>query len=151
MSNICFLHGNEVYLLDQRWHTGHMAIRRTDPVARRLETLGMSRTSAELLSQRGTFLQLPAGTTLCTEGERGLEAFMLVDGEAHVRGRAADVTVGPGSVIGELATLDPRRTRNADVVAETDVSVLVFDVRTYRSLADEADLHARLAPERAAA
>lgn len=128
-----------------------MAIRRTDPVARRLETLGMSRAAAEQLSQRGTLLQLRAGTTLCTEGERGLEAFLLVDGEAHVRGRATDVTVGPGSVIGELATLDPRRTRNADVVAETDISVLVFDVRTFRSLADQAELHAQLAPERTAA
>ena len=128
-----------------------MAIRRTDPVARQLETLGMSRPSAELLSQRGTFLQLPAGTTLCTEGERGLEAFLLIDGEAHVHGRSADVTVGPGSVIGELATLDPRRTRNATVVAGTDIDVLVFDVRTFRSLADQAELHARLAPERAAA
>jgi CRP-like cAMP-binding protein len=128
-----------------------MAIRRIDPVARQLEALGMPRTSAELLSQRGTFLQLSAGTTLCTEGERGLEAFLLIDGDAQVLRRDEVITVGPGSVIGELATLDPRRTRNATVVAGTDVEVLVFDVRTFRSLADQADLQARLAPERVAA
>jgi CRP-like cAMP-binding protein len=128
-----------------------MALRRTDPIARQLEVLGVPRDAAELLSQRGTFLQLPAGTTLCTEGERGLEAFLLVDGEANVVLSGDVIPVGPGSVIGELATLDPRRTRNANVVAATDVDVLVFDVRTFRSLAEQADLHARLVPERAAA
>lgn len=111
----------------------------------------MSRASAALLSRNGTLLDLRAGTTLCTEGERGLEAFLVLDGEADVLTRDGVVKVGPGAVIGELATLDPSRTRNATVVAHTDVVVLVFDVRTFRSLAAKADLRTHLAPERAAA
>ena len=55
------------------------------------------------------------------------------------------------AIIGELATLDPHRTRNATVVARTPLRVLVYDVVTYRSLAEHADLRERLTPYRAAA
>jgi CRP-like cAMP-binding protein len=61
------------------------------------------------------------------------------------------VTVGAGDVVGELATLDPHRTRNATVVAAGPIEVLVYDVATYRSLAQVDDLRSRLAPARVAA
>ena len=54
-------------------------------------------------------------------------------------------------MVGELATLDPHRTRNATVVAAGPIEVLVFDVATYRALARLDDLRSRLAPERVAA
>ncbi len=90
------------------------------------------------------------GTVLCRAGERGTQAFLLLEGEAQVEAGDAVITVGPGEVIGELATLDFRRTRNATVTTTTAVRVLVFDVGTYRFLADQDDLRARLAPDRAA-
>jgi CRP-like cAMP-binding protein len=99
----------------------------------------------------GTLVSLPAGTVLCREGERGMQAFLLLEGTADVRLTDHVVTVGPGEVIGELATLDWTRTRNATVVAATEVLVLVFDAGTYRSLARDEALRHRLAPERAAA
>lgn len=128
-----------------------MVIRHHDSIADRLETLGLTRRAASRLSHSGTLLDLGAGTTLCHEGERGTQAFLLIDGQAEVLTPAETVAVGPGAVVGELATLDPHRTRNATVVATTPLRVLVFDVRTYRSLAERDDLRARLAPERSAA
>ena len=61
------------------------------------------------------------GETLCREGELGDVLFVLLTGEVAVLRRDGDVdrTVaieGPGSVIGELAVLDPAP-RNATIVA----------------------------------
>ena len=125
--------------------------RRLDPIAERLRSFGFDRTAADQLSRRGTFTRLPAGTVLCREGERGLEAFLLLEGVAEVQLTEGTVRIGPGDVVGELATLDRSRTRNATVVAASDVTVLVYDVRTFCSLADEEGLRSHLRPERAAA
>lgn len=128
-----------------------MLTRRPDPIVTRLETLGFSRAAATRLSHRGTVVDLGAGTTLCRAGERGTQAFLLLGGEAVVQTDDTEITVSPGAAIGELATLDPHRVRNATVRTTTPVRVLVFDVTTYRSLAEQADLRPRLAPKRAAA
>ena len=128
-----------------------MIPRRRDPIAVRLEELGLNRAAASRLSRSGTVIDMCPGTVLCRAGERGTQAFLLITGEAEVRTTDAVIPVGPGAVIGELATLDPHRTRNATVTTTTSVRVLVFDVSTYRFLADQEDLRARLAPDRAAA
>jgi CRP-like cAMP-binding protein len=128
-----------------------MRSHRNDPVAHELVSLGFERDAAIRLSFGGTLLDLPAGTTLCREGEPGLEAFLLLDGEASVLVGGNVVTLGAGDIVGELAALDATRTRNATVVAATDLRLLVFDVRTFRTLAAADELRARLLPERAAA
>jgi CRP-like cAMP-binding protein len=128
-----------------------MFFRRHDPIVDRLAALGVSAAAAERLSLAGTLLDLADGTKLCTEGERGTQAFLLLDGEVDVVAADRQVRVGPGEVVGELATLDRTRNRNATVVAAGPVSVLVFDVGTFRSLAGDDDLHALLVPERVAA
>lgn len=129
-----------------------MIVRR-DPIAHHLTELGIDRHTAVLLSTHGTVIDLEAGRTLCREGERGTQAFFIVDGEAQVTTSAstAAIVIGPGDVVGELATLDPRRTRNATVTTTTPTRVLVFDVGTYRFLASRDDLRERLAPVRNAA
>src|SRR5689334_21680672 len=81
----------------------------------------------------------PVGS-LGTKGERGEEAFLLLEGAATVDLGDTEVTVGPGAVIGELATLDPMARRNADVVTTEPSLVLVYDVQTFRGLA-ASDLH----------
>lgn len=122
--------------------------RRHDPVARRVARLGIEDEPALRLSLAGTLLDISAGTVLCREGERGTQAFLLLEGTAQVLTREGVIQVGPGEVVGEIATLDPHRTRNASVVAATDLTVLVYDVATYRSLARVEDLRPRLAPSR---
>ena len=122
--------------------------RRTDPVAAHLERLGLSAAQASRMGQGGTPLDLAPGTVLCTRGERGTQAFLILAGTANVLTADGVVTVGPGDVVGELATLDPKRTRNATVVAETALQVLVYDVATFRSLARDEELGRVLAPAR---
>jgi CRP-like cAMP-binding protein len=63
------------------------------------------------------------GERLCREGELADELFVLLTGEVEVRRRDGDVDrvvaiEGPGSVIGELAVLDPAP-HNATIVAAT--------------------------------
>lgn len=128
-----------------------MFSRRHDPVADQLVDLDVSAAAAQRLSQAGTLLHLAPGTTLCTAGERGTQAFLLLDGRATVHTATAAIPVGAGAVVGELATLDTTRHRNATVVTDEDTTVLVFDVGTFRSLAVDDDLRGLLAPERAAA
>jgi CRP-like cAMP-binding protein len=128
-----------------------MRLRRLDQVAQRLEELGFPRDAARRLSATGTLLHLDAGYVLCREGERGTQAFLLLEGEAEVQVNDESLLIGAGEVVGELATLDPHRRRNATVLANGPVEVLVFDVQTYRSLAKVDDLRSRLVPARAAA
>ncbi len=118
-----------------------------DPVVTRLRTLGLSLADARRLSQAGTPMDLPSGTALCTKGELGQEAFLLLEGEATVDLGDEVVRVGPGDVVGELATLDPFTRRNADVRTDGPCRALVFDVRTFRSLAST-DLRTILVPVR---
>ena len=125
-----------------------MFSRRPDPLAERVRALGASDAGARRLARAGTPLDVPAGTTLCARGERGTQAFFLLEGEVDVATPLGPVRVGPGSVVGEIATLDGTRARNADVVTATPVSLLVFDVATFRSLADDPELHDVLAPRR---
>jgi voltage-gated potassium channel len=125
-----------------------MFFKRHDPLADRLQALGASSVAAERLVRAGTPLDLPAGTTLCQRGERGLQAFLLLEGEAEVGTPIGPVRIGPGAVIGEIATLDRTRQRNATVVTATPVSLLVFDVAAFRSLAADEDLRDLLAPRR---
>ncbi len=126
-----------------------MKLRRTeDRYVMALTAAGLSTRDARRLAMAGTALNVRPGVPLCREGDRGREAFVLVAGEAVVRLPGHDRTVAPGEVIGELATLDPDRRRNATVETTEDSIVLAFDVRTFRSLAR--DMGDVLTPNRAA-
>jgi CRP-like cAMP-binding protein len=122
-----------------------------DPLARRLRALGLPEGAARRLAQAGTPIDLPAGVPLCTKGDRGTEAFLLLDGAAVVELDGGQVVVGPGAVIGELATLDPFARRNATVRTTEPSLVLVYDVQTFRSLAAVPQLRPTLVPDRHAA
>jgi CRP-like cAMP-binding protein len=121
---------------------------RRDPLTTRLRSLGFSESVARRLAQAGTPIDLDEGVALTTKGERGDEAFVLVEGEAAVDLGDATVVVGPGAVVGEIAALDPFARRNATVRTTARSLVLVYDVQTFRSLASSEDLKAVLAPER---
>jgi Cyclic nucleotide-binding domain len=64
------------------------------------------------LAQASVDAEYEPGQTLCEEGEYGDEVFILLAGEViFLRGQGADEKVigkeGPGSLIGEMAVLDP--------------------------------------------
>jgi len=79
---------------------------------------------------------VPAGSVLVEEGTIGREFFFIVDGTASVRRKGRKIaTLGHGAYFGELAVLD-RKPRSATVVAETDMTLLVLEQRSFNGLLD---------------
>lgn len=77
-----------------------------------------------------------AGKEFIAEGAVGREAFIIVDGEASVWRRGKLVTtVGPGTVMGEMAVLTGIG-RTATVKAETDMTLEVLVRREFLGLLD---------------
>jgi CRP-like cAMP-binding protein len=106
--------------------------RRTE---QRLFGLDLPQRERKALERLADEVTLPEGTVLMREGRFGREVFVLLEGEVEVRRDDEVIAVlGPGEVVGELAVLDPTQTRNATVVASTELRTLVLDPRAYRSL-----------------
>lgn len=83
-------------------------------------------------------IDVPAGTVLITEGRRGLEFMVVVEGAGEVRrkGRKID-TLGPGDFVGEMALIS-RGPRNATVTTTSDASLLVLTERQFWTLIEQA-------------
>jgi len=79
----------------------------------------------EALDALATTIQVAAGEQIVRQDGFGRECFVVIDGEFTVRRGDTSITVGPGSVIGELALLTGKP-RTASVVATTDSSVYVL-------------------------
>lgn len=78
-------------------------------------------------------VSVPGGRRLTIQGQRGQECFIVASGHVEVRRDGRHVArLGPGDVVGELALLD-EAPRTADAVAATDVELIVFDVRGFRT------------------
>jgi CRP-like cAMP-binding protein len=79
-------------------------------------------------------LDLPAGKEMATEGDRGREFFVLLDGEADVtKGGNRINTMKKGDFFGEIA-LVTKMPRTATVTATSDVDVLVITERDFDAL-----------------
>lgn len=98
------------------------------------DSLGDSlrRDDIDALASHGDRFSVPAGRVLARTGDYGREAFVIVSGRVDVR-RGDDVvaTLGPGDVAGELAVTGAVR-RNADLIAATEVELVVFDGASFR-------------------
>ena len=80
---------------------------------------------------------LPAGMVLDRQGEIGFDLLILLDGTATVTRDGRHVaTVTSGDIVGELAVISGRP-RNATVVAETEIRVLVLTRRGLDQLLDD--------------
>jgi CRP-like cAMP-binding protein len=84
-----------------------------------------------------TELRIPAGQLLIRQGNPGRETFLITDGAAAVRCDGINVAVrSKGNIVGEAAVLQ-HCPRNADVVALTDMTVLVMSPAELASLCDD--------------
>jgi CRP-like cAMP-binding protein len=102
-----------------------------------------SKKDLQLLARRAEDVRVAAGKVLVNEGETGHEFFVILDGTARVTRRGKRVaTLGPGSAFGELALLD-RAPRNATVVAETPMELVVLGQREFAGIIDEVPGFAR--------
>jgi CRP-like cAMP-binding protein len=96
--------------------------------------------SAKELGQISTLadeLFQPEGTTLISEGTKGREFFVLVDGVVDVYRNGLKIdTLGAGSFFGEIAlVVDVPRT--ATVTATSPVRLLVITGQAFQRLLDE--------------
>jgi CRP/FNR family transcriptional regulator, cyclic AMP receptor protein len=79
-------------------------------------------------------LDLPAGKVMATEGDRGREFFVLLNGEADVTKGGEHVnTMKKGDFFGEIA-LVTKMPRTATVTATSAVDVLVITERDFDAL-----------------
>lgn len=82
-------------------------------------------------------IEVTAGSVLVDQGDPGTDCFVIVEGTASVYVRGEHVaSSGPGSMVGEMALID-HRPRTATVVADTDLRLLRFGTKAFRTLLDE--------------
>jgi CRP-like cAMP-binding protein len=102
-----------------------------------------SRKDLQLVARRAEDVRVPAGKTLISEGETGHEFFVILSGKAKVMRHGRKIaTIGPGDAFGELALLE-KAPRNATVVAETDMDLVVLGQREFAGIVDEVPGFAR--------
>jgi CRP/FNR family transcriptional regulator, cyclic AMP receptor protein len=82
-------------------------------------------------------VEAETGAILIDQGRVGQECYVILDGNAGVFSAAEHIaTVGPGSMVGEMALIE-HRPRNATVVAETPMKLLAFDTKHFKQLLEE--------------
>jgi len=98
---------------------------------------GFSDADLQRVAQLGTEVEAPAGTVIMDQGDPGTECFVLESGTASVYVRGEHVaTLSAGSMVGEMALVD-HRPRTATVAADTDLRLVRFDSKAFRTLLDE--------------
>ncbi len=86
------------------------------------------------VAKLGVTVEAEAGTALTTKGMPGREYFPVLEGVASCRmGRRELRRFGPGEFFGEMALLYGG-VRTADVVATSEMRLLVLDSREFRSM-----------------
>jgi CRP/FNR family cyclic AMP-dependent transcriptional regulator len=96
-----------------------------------------SRKDLELVARRVEDVKVDAGTQLASEGQAGDQFFVIVEGQATVSRHGQKVAeLGPGHFFGELALLD-RAPRNASVIADTPMELIVMTQREFAGLIDD--------------
>jgi CRP-like cAMP-binding protein len=93
-----------------------------------------SRDELRAIARLGTTIDVDEGAVLTEKGKRGDEFFLVLDGVASCRiGRRELRRFGPGQFFGELALLYGG-VRSADVVATSEMRLLVLDSREFKTM-----------------
>jgi voltage-gated potassium channel len=96
-----------------------------------------SRSELKSIAKSAAQVPVPAGTTVCDEGEVGQTFYFIVSGKATVyRNGRKTAELGPGNYFGELALLD-RLPRSATVKATTDLELLEISQKDFNRLLSE--------------
>lgn len=86
------------------------------------------------VAQLADEVQAEQGAWIIDQGRVGQECFVILEGEAGVYVAGEHVaTLGPGSMVGEMALVE-HRPRNASVVASTPMKLVAFDTRAFNTL-----------------
>lgn len=95
---------------------------------------GFTESELEAVASLGERKDVDAGTELIDQGRVGDVCYVIVSGNAavHIRGEFV-TTVGPGTMIGEMALVE-HRPRNATVTAETDMTLVSYGTAEFSKL-----------------
>jgi CRP-like cAMP-binding protein len=97
----------------------------------------LSRKQRRLLAMRADEIDVEAGRVVCCEGENPHEFFVIEKGTARVvRGEQYLNELGPGDFFGEMGLMEDAP-RNADVIAETPLTLMVLSGAALRELERE--------------
>jgi CRP/FNR family cyclic AMP-dependent transcriptional regulator len=104
---------------------------------------GLSRKQRKLIALRADEVEVEPGRVLCAQGRTSHEFFVIEDGTARVvrDGQYLD-ELGPGDFFGEMGLLEDAP-RNADVIAETPLTLMVLSAPAFRELERDAPRLAR--------
>jgi CRP-like cAMP-binding protein len=98
---------------------------------------GFSESDLQRVAELGTEVEAAAGTVIMDQGDPGTECFVIESGVASVYVRGEHVaSLDAGSMVGEMALVD-HRPRMATVAADTDLRLVRFDSKAFRTLLDE--------------
>ena len=98
---------------------------------------GLSRKELTQIARASEDMEIPAGKTLCKEGEIGHEFFVIIEGEVEITRNRRKVAIrGGGEFVGEIALLE-QTPRTATVTAKTPLRVFVLTSKNFRSVLDE--------------
>lgn len=97
----------------------------------------MSRRHLDLIARHADEVSVRAGKVLAREGGLCREFFVVLEGRARVeQGGKKIASIGKGEVIGEMSLID-NKPRAATVIAETPMTVLVIESRSFGVLLDD--------------
>jgi CRP-like cAMP-binding protein len=89
------------------------------------------------IAELGEPVDAETGAVLIDQGDVGLECYLVLEGEAGIlSGESHVATIGPGSIVGEMALVG-HRPRNASVIAQSPMRLLSFDIAHFKRLLDE--------------
>lgn len=95
-------------------------------------------TPAALQHKNQAIKTFPPGSVLFKEGQKGREAFVVLDGQVVLTQRNGATekelaVLGPGSVLGEMALLDGQ-SRSATATTKKQTRMIVVDEHSFQSL-----------------
>lgn len=97
----------------------------------------LSNADLQEIAQLGEPVDAEPGAVLIDQGDVGVECFLVLEGEAGISSSGEHLaTIGPGSIVGEMALLG-HRPRNASVVAHTPMRLLSFNIAAFKRLLED--------------
>ena len=97
---------------------------------------GLSGRDLDLVARGTDVVRVDGGKVLTRQGALGEEFLIIVDGSARVeRDGTVIARLDAGDFFGEMSLMDGKP-RSATVIAQTPITLLVVDSRSFRSLLD---------------
>ena len=97
----------------------------------------MSRRHLDLIARHADEVSVPAGKVLARQGGLCREFFVVLEGRARVEQNGKKIaTVRKGEMLGEMSLID-NKPRGATVTAETPMTLLVLESRSFGALLDD--------------